>query len=54
MMHSIPSVVIHPNGNHFLGQSLDNKIVVYDCKNGFKLNKKRNLLDMLMLVMLVD
>ena len=41
MMHSIPSVVIHPNGNHFLGQSLDNKIVVYDCKNGFKLNKKK-------------
>ena len=41
IMHSIPSVVLHPNGNHFLGQSLDNKIVVYDCKNGFKLNKKK-------------
>ena len=26
----IPSVVIHPNANHFLGQILENIIVVYD------------------------
>ena len=32
MMNSIPSIVIHSNANHFLGQILDNKIVVYNCK----------------------
>ena len=37
----IPSFVIHPNANHFLGQILENIIVVYDCKNGFKSNKKK-------------
>ena len=36
----IPSVVIHPNANHFLGQILENIIIVYDCKNGFKSIKK--------------
>ena len=40
-MHSIPAAVLHPNGKYFLGQSLDNKIVVYDCKNGFKINRKK-------------
>ena len=40
-MYSIPAAVLHPNGKYFLGQSLDNKIVVYDCKNGFKINRKK-------------
>jgi pre-mRNA-processing factor 17 len=40
-MHSIPATVVHPNGKYFLGQSLDNKIAVYDCKNGFKINRKK-------------
>jgi len=40
-MHSIPTTSLHPNGKYFTGQSLDNKIVVYDCKSGFKINRKK-------------
>ena len=41
-MHSIPYCMIHPNGKFFLGQSLENKIVVYDCKNKFRIYKKKS------------
>ena len=40
-MHSIPAVALHPSEKYFVGQSLDNKIVVYDCRNGFKINRKK-------------
>jgi len=41
-MHSITATAMHPSGKYFAGQSSDNKIVVYDAKNGnFKLNRKK-------------
>lgn len=40
-MHSIPAACLHPSGQYFLGQCLDNKISVYDCKGGLKSNKKK-------------
>lgn len=40
-MHSIPAACLYPNGEHFVGQCLDNKISVYDCKNGFRNNRKK-------------
>lgn len=30
-MHCIPAVTVHPSGDYFAGQSMDNKIVVYQC-----------------------
>ena len=32
---------MHPNGKYFAGQSMDNKVVIYDCKGSFKLNRKK-------------
>jgi len=40
-MHSIPVVTLHPSGNFFAGQSLDNQIVVYQGKDRFGLQKKK-------------
>lgn len=40
-MHSMPSVVLHPDGNNFLCQSLDNQIVAYNTRDKFRLNKKK-------------
>lgn len=40
-MQSLPAVAMHPKGKFFVGQSLDNKIVVYDVKNGFKNVRKK-------------
>jgi hypothetical protein len=40
-MHSIPSVTLHPSGNFFAGQSMDNTIVVYTCGEKVKQLKKR-------------
>jgi pre-mRNA-processing factor 17 len=34
-MSSIVSSAVHPDGSFWIGQSMDDKIVVYDCK-GFK------------------
>ncbi len=30
-MHSIPFVTVHPDGQYFAGQSMDNTIVIYSC-----------------------
>jgi pre-mRNA-processing factor 17 len=41
-MHAVPATTMHPNGKYFAGQSMDNKIVIYDVKHGnFKLNRKK-------------
>ncbi|MEW5301226.1 MAG: hypothetical protein WDW38_004777 [Sanguina aurantia] len=41
-MHSVPAVVLHPSKNFFLGQSMDNQIVTYACKdNKFKPQKNK-------------
>ena len=41
LMHAISAATLHPDNNHYLGQSLDNKIVTYEIKPHFKRNKKR-------------
>ena len=41
-MHSISASCVHPTGKYFVGQSLDNKISIFDCKGGFKINRKKN------------
>ncbi|GBG86853.1 hypothetical protein CBR_g42136 [Chara braunii] len=40
-MHSMPSICVHPNGNWFAAQSLDNQILVYSTRERFRLNKKK-------------
>lgn len=40
-MHAIPATTMHPNNKYFAGQSMDNKIVIYDSKGNFKLNRKK-------------
>jgi pre-mRNA-processing factor 17 len=40
-MHSIPIVRLHPFGNNLVGQSMDDKLVVFDCKVGIKTNKQK-------------
>lgn len=40
-MHSIPVVTLHPTGNFFAGQSLDNQIVVYQGRGRFALQRKK-------------
>jgi len=41
-MHSMPVIACHPDGNWFVGQSLDNQIVVYSTRDRFRLNKKKS------------
>ncbi|KAL6041831.1 Pre-mRNA-processing factor 17 [Balamuthia mandrillaris] len=40
-MHSMPSIAVHPNGNWFIAQSLDNQILVYSTRDRFRVNKKK-------------
>jgi len=40
-MHSMPCVVLHPNGKNFLCQGLDNKIHVYSTRDKFPANHKK-------------
>jgi pre-mRNA-processing factor 17 len=40
-MHSIPSVTLHPSGEFFAGQSMDNTIVVYQCGDKFRQMRKK-------------
>ena len=35
-MNTIPAASMHPDGIHWAGQSMDDKIVIYDCKTNFK------------------
>ena len=40
-MHSIPAVALHPTGQYWVGQSLDNAIVVYQAADRFALQRKK-------------
>lgn len=40
-MHSVPVVTLHPGLQYWVGQSLDNQIVVYGAKDRFALNRKK-------------
>lgn len=40
-MHSIPATALHPKGQYFVGQSLDNTIVTYSAQNRFNVNPKK-------------
>lgn len=39
-MHSIPAVTVSPNGRWLAGQSMDNKIVLYDLFNRVREKRK--------------
>lgn len=43
-MYSIPTCTMHPSQESFAGQSMDNRVVVYSCKDADKvrLNKKKS------------
>lgn len=41
-MHSMPAVSLSPNGNFFLGQSLDNQIITYTARRKFSVKKNKN------------
>ena len=40
-MHVIASATAHPNQKYMVGQSMDNKILVYELKSAFKMNRKK-------------
>ena len=40
-MNSIPASTLHPDRAHWAGSSLDDKILIYDCRGNFKPNKKK-------------
>ncbi|KAI9500069.1 hypothetical protein GGI25_004156 [Coemansia spiralis] len=40
-MHSVPAVSLHPNKKWFVGQSMDNRIVVYSAGERIKPNRKK-------------
>lgn len=40
-LHAIPYTVLHPNNRHFVGQCLDNRLVVFEARGGFRLNRRK-------------
>lgn len=40
-MHVIAAAAAHPNLKYMVGQSMDNKILVYECKSVFKISRKK-------------
>jgi len=40
-MHSMPAITVSPDGAWFVGQSLDNQLLVYSTRDKFKMNKKK-------------
>jgi pre-mRNA-processing factor 17 len=40
-MHAVPYTALHPSNRHFVGQSLDNKLVVFEARGGFRLNRRK-------------
>ena len=41
-MHSIPAITLHPNGNSFVGQSMDNQILVFRVGEKTKINRNKS------------
>jgi pre-mRNA-processing factor 17 len=41
-MFAVPSVTLHPSGEYFCGQSMDNNIVVYSAGESVSLNRKKS------------
>lgn len=40
-MHSITAACLYPNAQMFIGQALDNKIMVFENKGEYKINRKK-------------
>eukprot|EP00611_Tribonema_gayanum_P023120 TRINITY_DN4806_c0_g1_i1.p4 TRINITY_DN4806_c0_g1~~TRINITY_DN4806_c0_g1_i1.p4 ORF type:complete len:349 (-),score=118.10 TRINITY_DN4806_c0_g1_i1:76-1122(-) len=40
-MHSMPAVALHPSGNYWVGQSLDNQILAWGARDKFRQNRKK-------------
>jgi len=40
-MHSVPAITVHPSTNYFAGQSMDNKIIVYEARGKFKFQGRK-------------
>ena len=40
-MHAVPAVAVHPNGQHFVGQSMNNTIVTYQATGQFRFESKK-------------
>ena len=40
-LNPISYTQLHPAGRHFVGQCLDNKIVVFEARGGFRLNRRK-------------
>ncbi|KAJ2236733.1 hypothetical protein H4R99_002365 [Coemansia sp. RSA 1722] len=40
-MHSVPSVALHPSGKWIVGQSMDNRIVVYNADGRIKAHRRK-------------
>lgn len=40
-LHAVPYTALHPNNRHFVGQSLDNRLVVFEARGGFRLNRRK-------------
>ncbi len=40
-MHAMPAVAAHPDGTWFIGQSMDNQILVYSTTDKFRQHKKK-------------
>ncbi|KAJ1823193.1 hypothetical protein LPJ75_000043 [Coemansia sp. RSA 2598] len=40
-MHSVPSVALHPSGKWIVGQSMDNRIVVYSAEGRIKAHRRK-------------
>jgi pre-mRNA-processing factor 17 len=41
-MHAVPTVTMHPSGECFAGQSMDNSVVVYSAGDRVSLNRKKH------------
>ena len=40
-LHAVAYTSLHPSSRHFLGQCLDNNIVVFEARGGFRMNRRK-------------
>lgn len=40
-LHTISYTALHPSSRHFVGQCLDNSLVVFEARGGFRLNRRK-------------